>query len=146
MMAARDYQEEFWIQLNDAASKRGGLPNFGTPEDASALPSSAGEGVSWVFHFRAKHIRVGIVTYAENQNRYPNEAIKIAMQFVEEIEELTGRTVIIDESREGSPNGRLYVKIDGFIAKDKSTWSDTISDTLDCMGVFVEVLGQKISG
>ena len=62
-MTARDYQEEFWIRLSDAARKRGSLPNFGTPINASALPSSAGEGVSWVFHFRAKHIRVGIVTY-----------------------------------------------------------------------------------
>ena len=143
-MTARDYQEEFWIRLSDAARKRGSLPNFGTPINASALPSSAGEGVSWVFHFRAKHIRVGIVTYAENQNRHPNEAIEIAKQFVEEIEELTGRTVIIDESDPDSPNGRLYVKIVAFIANDRSTWNESISESLDCMEIIVRILSEEI--
>ena len=68
-MAARDHQEDFWIQLSAAADKRNSLPKFGTPKNASALPANAGEGVSWVFHFRARpaHIRAGIVTYAGEQ-------------------------------------------------------------------------------
>ena len=82
--------------------------------------------------------------YAENQNRHPNEAIKIAKQFVEEIEELTGRTVIIDESDPDSPNGRVYVKIDAFIANDRSTWNESISESLDCMEIFVRILSEEI--
>lgn len=143
-MAARDYQEEFWIRLSDEASKRKNLPNFGTPTNASALPSTAGDGVSWVFHFRAKHIRVGIVTYSVNKHRHPNEVIEVAKPFIDDIEKLTERSVIIDESCDDSPNGRLYVKIDGFIASNKDTWADTISDALDCMEIFSQILGKEI--
>jgi len=145
-MAARDHQEDFWIQLSAAADKRNSLPKFGTPKNASALPANAGEGVSWVFHFRARpaHIRAGIVTYAENERRHPNEAIRIAEKHVENISKLTNREIVIDESRPGSPNGRVYAKITPFIPEEPSTWDDTISAALDCMEVFVEVLGNKI--
>ncbi len=145
-MAAKDYQEDFWIQLSAEARKRTSLPQFGTPKDASALPASAGEGVSWVFHFRAKHIRVGIVTYGDNQNRHPNEVIRIAEKHLNQISKLTDREVIIDESRPDSPNGRVYVKIVPFVAEERSTWNGTISDALDCMEVFVKLLGSEISG
>ena len=146
IMAAKDYQEDFWIQLSAEAKKRTSLPHFGTPRNGSALPATAGEGVSWVFHFRAKHIRVGIVTYDKNEKRHPNEAIRIAEKHLNAISKLTDREVIIDESRPDSPNGRVYVKIVPFIAEERSTWNGTISDALNCMEVFVELLGPEISG
>ena len=72
-MAARDMMAQFWVRLSNESDRKG-LPNFGTPDNASALVASAGVGTSWAIHHRAKHIRVGLIT-TNIKSRDPEDVI-----------------------------------------------------------------------
>ena len=133
---------EFWVRLS-SASKRRGFLEFGTPENASALGTSAGLGAAWIFHHRAKHLRAGVVT-KDIQSRNPDEVIFKVKDKQGIIEEQTGKKLVIDMPREGSPSGRAYVKITSFDAENDSTWDGTIEEALDAMKVFVNELGRTI--
>ena len=141
-MAARDRMAEFWVRLSSESDRRGFL-NFGTPDNASALGTSAGLGASWVIHHRAKHIRAGVFT-RDIQSRDPDEVIFKVKDKQSAIEEQTGKKLVIDLPRDGSRSGRAYVRITSFDAEDDSTWDETIQEALDAMRVFVEVMGKKI--
>jgi len=141
-MAARDRMAEFWVRLS-SSSKRRGFLEFGTPDNASALGTSAGVGASWVFHHRAQHLRAGVVT-KDIKSRNPDEVIFKVKDKQREIEEQTGKKLVLDMPREGSPSGRAYVKITSFDAEDDSTWDVTIEEALDSMKVFVDNLGKII--
>ena len=141
-MAARDLMAQFWVRLSTEFEHKDVL-NFGTPDNASALVASAGLGTSWAIHHRAKHIRVGVIT-RNIKSRDPDEVIFKVIDQQSSIEEKTGKKLIIDLPRPGSPSGRAYVKITSFDAENDSTWDATIKEALDAMRVFVQVMGTEI--
>jgi len=141
-MAARDMMAQFWVRLSNEFDRKGVL-NFGTPDNASALVASAGVGTSWAIHHRAKHIRAGLIT-RNIKSRDPGDVIFKVRDQQSSIEEKTGKKLIIDWPRPGSPSGRAYVKITSFDAENESTWDATIKEALDAMRVFVQVMGTEI--